>query len=131
MLFEDGSCLQGKRLTLYGRNIATVEYALTDDTNQLLEERECFVDESLTQEATAIWLVPASETVRYGTRLRFRRLPSMWYEDRDRMREATNVPGVFLDAGERSAPAETLKVTGDATLYLAWRPPHYEGIAVS
>ena len=130
-LFEDGSCLQGKRLTLYGRNIATVEYALTDDTKQLLEERECFVDESLTQEATAIWLVPASETVRYGTRLRFRRLPSMWYEDRGRTREATNVPGVFLDAGESSAPAETLKVTGDATLYLAWRSPHYEGIAVS
>lgn len=129
--FEEGSCVEGGKLVLRGRSVATIRYALTDRTSRLLEERECFADESMAQRAAPDQLIPPNEIVRYGTRLKFKRQQSVWYEDRGRLREMVNAPGVFTDAGGSSAPTEMLKVTSDATLYLAWSPPQYEGIVVS
>ena len=129
--FEEGAIVQERTLVLYGRSIAKVAYALTVRTEQLLEERQCFEDEAMTNPVTDNQLVPMSEKIRYGTRLRFKRRASIWYDDRGRAREAANVAGAYTDADESSVPVEALKVTGDATLYLAWHPPRYEGIAVS
>lgn len=131
VLFEEGSILQGDVLVLYGRSIAVIDYALTNNTNRLVSERRCFANDTMTEEVNRSNLIPPSEKVRYGTRRQFKRLASIWYEDREIPREAVNVLGVFMDGEESSSPVETMKVTGDATLYLAWRLPQYEGIEVS
>lgn len=129
--FAEGSQMQGKSVTLYGRNVATVRYGLTARTQQLLDSRDCFADEGLSATANRTTLLPESEDVFYGVRLQFKRRPSLWYEDKGRVREAPNVAGAFSDEHEKKPTFETLKVTGDATVYLAWHPQEYEGIAVS
>lgn len=130
-LFEEGSVVDGRKLVLYGRSIASISYELTERTRRLFSERRCYEDESMAKEIDEKLLVPPGESVRYGTRLKFKRRESVWYEDRGRAREAANVQGAFLDAKEESSSVEALKITSDVKLYLAWHPPCYEGIEVS
>ena len=55
----------------------------------------------------------------------------MWYEDFGAAREAGSVQGAYVNADEEGAPVLSVTVTGDVTLYLAWRAPDFDGIAVS
>lgn len=55
----------------------------------------------------------------------------MWYWDFGAAREAKNVRGAFTDVDEDGPAVASVTVTGDVTLYLAWRASDFDGIVVS
>ncbi len=130
-LFEPGTVVQGKVVLLYGRSIAHVRYELSKPAQQVLDEHECYADKELSQAVHGQELLPEAQEVAYGTRLRFGRRQSIWYEEHERVREALSVTGAFLDAEEFTPAVEVLKVVNDVTAYLSWHAQEYEGIAVS
>lgn len=129
--FEPGTLAQGDVLTLYGRSVAHVRYELSKAAQMLFDTYECHSDSDLSAVVHGQDLLPEGEEVAYGTRLRFGRRASVWYEERGRAREALSVAGAFLDADELTPAVEVLKVVNDVVVYISWHTQEYEGIAVS
>ncbi len=128
--FTSGTVV-GEDISLYGRNVATVRFAYTAPTIELFADRQRFLDEGLNARATDEDLLGPNQTIDYGKRLNIGARPSMWYEDFGAARKAENVHGAFASADEDGSAVASVTITGDATLYLAWRAPEFDGIEVS
>lgn len=128
--FSPGTVIDGD-ISLYGRNVAVVRFAFTTPTLELFAQRERFLDEGLSVPATDADLLGGEQSIDCGKRLNIGARPSMWYEDFGSAREAGSVQGAYVNADEEGAPVLSVTVTGDVTLYLAWRAPDFDGIAVS
>ena len=128
--FAEGSIVPEAGLSLYGRNRVTVSYALTDRTVALFADRELFADEARLEPLARIEPPPSRELF-YGDRLSFDRGSSVWFQQHDRMREATCEAGAYPTAAGEGAPARSARITGNTVAYLQWSVPVYDGIALS
>ncbi len=129
-LFSSGAILE-RDISLYGRNVARVRFSYTSPTVELFAQRARFLDEGLASPAADADLLGSDQAIDYGKRLNIGLRPSMWYWDFGAAREAKNVRGAFIDADEDGPAVASVTVTGDVTLYLAWRAPDFDGIVVS
>ncbi len=128
--FASGSVVSGD-VSLYARNVARVRFAFTSPTLELFAQRDRFLDEGLTAPASDGDLLGADQSIDFGKSLNIGVRPSIWYRDFGVSREAKNVRGAFADASESGSARLAVTITGDVTLYLAWRAPDFDGIAVS
>ena len=83
----------------------TVSYALTDRTVALFADRELFADEARLEPLARIEPPPSRELF-YGDRLSFDRGSSVWFQQHDRMREATCEAGATDRRQARALPPD-------------------------
>lgn len=129
--YAEGSPLPSEGLRLYGRNKVSVSYAQTDRSTALFADRTLYADQDAGSLLDRDALLPPGETLFYGDRITFDRGPSVWFEDRDRLREASCEPGAYATAAAEGLPARTVVLTCNTVAYLNWRIPLYDGVAVS
>lgn len=118
-------------ISLYGRNVAKVHFAYTTPTLALFAQKELFLDEDMLVVASDIDFLGGDQSIDFGKRLNIGVCPSVWYQDFGEPREARSVRGAFTNADEDGAAVYSMTVTGDVTLYRAWRAPDFDGIEVS
>ena len=76
-------------------------------------------------------VLPSSKTQFYGTRVLFSRGPSVWFEDMGRTREASCAEGAYAEAAASGPLLRVARLVRNTTVYLLWRIPAYDGIALS
>lgn len=129
--FVEGSAVPEAGLALYGRNRVRVSYAPTDRTVALFADRELFADEGGLRPLAHGVELPQARELFYGERLSFDRGGSAWFEQHDRMREATCEPGAYATPAGEGGLARSARITRNTVAYLQWSVPVYDGIALS
>jgi hypothetical protein len=129
--YVQGSPMGKGQLNLYGRNMARVTYRFAQQTDELFANYTLFTDERMSHAADASTVLPAEQLVAWGSRVHAESRQSLWYEAHGQVREATAVAGIYLSADESTQPTNSVRITADTTLYVAWRLARYEGIEVS
>lgn len=129
--FAEGSAVPDAGLALYGRNRVTVSYALTDRTVALFADRELFAEEGRLEPLAYGIELPQQRALFYGDRLSFDQGDNVWFEQHDRMREATCEPGAYATPAGEGSPARSARITRNTVAYLQWAVPAYDGITLS
>lgn len=129
--FVEGSIVPDEGFALYGRNRVTVSYALTDKTIALFAGRDLFADEAKLEPLVDGIELPQPHELFYGDRLSFERGSAVWFEQHDRLREATCELGAYATPAGEGSPARSARITGNTVAYLQWVVPVYDGITLS
>lgn len=129
--FRDGTVVSSESVSLYGRNMARVEFRLSNPTGEFFDECRMFVDKALREEADRAALLGEALFVPWSSRLSVPLLSSLWYSAHGEAREALPVAGAYVDADETTKSVSSIQITADTTLYRSWRRARYEGIEVS
>ncbi len=119
------------QLNLYGRNMARITYLFTQATEEFFSGKTLFLDEEMMHPIDASTQLPEGQLVAWSTRIHAQARSNLWYEAHGKVRQATFVPGFYLAPDESSQLVDSVRITADTTLYLAWQPARYEGIEVS
>lgn len=131
VLFEEGSSLE-EDLSLFARNWVTLEYSMAERSCLGASSRNFFLDEALTVPLSdASEVLPSSEIQFYGMRVSFSRGPSVWFEDMGRTREAFCAAGAYAESTASGPLLRAARLVRNTTVYLLWRIPAYDGIALS
>ncbi len=129
-LFLDGTAVN-EDLDLYARNRIALEYEMASSSCVAAETQAYFLDPSLTQPlGNPRDLLPLATEHYVGERVSFAQGSSVWYEDMGSVREAACAVGAFAEADAGGSPLLTARLTKNTLVYLCWRVPAYDGIAL-
>lgn len=128
--FAEGAVVRDD-VDLHARNRVELRYAQTDDSCLRRADRRYFLDEDLSEAYPLDSALPETRSFWYGDRVSFACGAPAWFEEHGRVREATCEPGAYADAAATGSPLLAARLTCNATAFLRWRTPVYDGIALS
>lgn len=131
VLFVDGTVVE-VATDLFACNRVILTYAMASSSCVHASDRSFYSDPDLAVPLTdPASLLPPSSAHRFGERVVFVGGASVWYEDMGRVREAACAAGAYADLSAAGPLMRFARITCNTIVYLTWKTPSYDGIALS
>lgn len=115
-------------LKLYAYNRCSLDYGTTDRSCVLDTSYNWSTDASMTTALDVKSLYPASDVVKYGTKVTFAGPWSAWCTDAGKTRCVTSTPGVYGNRSGKGSPVTEAVIKGNSTVYVDWPWSGYDGV---